>query len=115
MQHVARGGSWEIGQKAGHVGDADVQGSRNDDHDGLHGLGAAAARHAGWRTGVVVASGQLVTGARIVDDEAGDAGRAEGQQADDDCANEPAHEGILAPSQDGHVFHSRNHRFGSSS
>ena len=92
MQNVARGRAWEIGQKAGHVGDADVRGSRTDDQDGLHALGAAATGHAGWRTGAVVASGQLITGARLVDDEAGDTGRTERQQADEDCEDEPSHE-----------------------
>ena len=106
MQNVARSGSWEIRQQAGDVGDADVRGSRNDDHHGLHGLSAADTGHAGWRTGAVVASRQLVTGARLVDDEAGDTGRADRQQADDDCEDEPPHESILAPGQDGHVFHS---------
>jgi hypothetical protein len=99
VQNVARGRSWEIRQKAGEVGDADVRGSRNDDHDGLDGLGAAATGHAGWRTAAVVASGQFITGARLVDDEGGDTGRADRQQADEDCEDEPPHEAIVAPTK----------------
>jgi hypothetical protein len=101
VQNVARGRAWEIGQKASHVGDADVRGSHNDDQDRLHGLRAAATGHAGWRTGAVVSPGQLVAGAGLIDDEAGETGRAERQQADDDCEDEPSHEASVAPGQDG--------------
>lgn len=101
MKNVARGRSWKIRQEVGHVGDANVRRRRNDDRDRVNGLGAAATGHTGWRAGAVVASGQLVTGAGLVDDEARDIGRAERQQADDDCEDEPAHEAIVAPSQAG--------------
>jgi hypothetical protein len=93
VQDVARIRSWEIGQEGGEVGDGNVRGNGHDNHDGLNSLGAASARHAGWRTGAVVASGQLIACARFVDNEARDTGRAERQQANNDCEGEPPHEG----------------------
>ena len=96
MQDVARVLSWEIGQEGGDVSDERVRGRRDHDHDGLGSLSAAAACHAGRRTGAVVAARQLVTCARLVDDEARDTGRAGRQHADDDCERDPVHGPILA-------------------
>ena len=84
VQYVARVSSGEIRQEGADVGGQDVRGSRDDDHNGLRSLRAATARHAGRRTGAIVASRQFVACARLVDDEAGDAGCAERQQTDDD-------------------------------
>lgn len=79
MQYVARVSSQEIRQEGADVGDQDVRGSRDDDHNGLCSLRAAPARHAGRRTRAIVASGQFVACARLVDDEAGDTGCTERQ------------------------------------
>jgi hypothetical protein len=96
VQDVARVRSWEIRQEGGEVGDERVRGRGDHDRDGFSSLSAAAARHAQRRTGAVVASGQLVACARLVDDEAGKTRRAEREQADDDRQGEPVHELILA-------------------
>lgn len=60
VQYVARVSSREIRQEGADVGDEDVRGSRDDDHNGLCSLGAAPARHAGRRTSAIVTSGQFV-------------------------------------------------------
>jgi hypothetical protein len=96
VQNFARVSSREIRQEGADVGDEDVRRRCDDDHYGLYRPGAATARHAGRRTRPIVASGQFITCARFVDDEARDAGSADGQQADDDRECELQQDSILA-------------------
>ena len=96
MQYFARVSSREIRQEGADTGDEDVRGRREDDRNGLYGLGAATASDAGGRTRAVVASGQFVACARLVDDEARETGGTERQQADDDRECETQQDLILA-------------------
>jgi hypothetical protein len=67
VQNVARVDAWEIRQEGGYVGDGSVRRNSDDDYDGLYGLGAASACHAGWRTGAIVTAGELIASARLVE------------------------------------------------
>jgi hypothetical protein len=72
VQNVARVNAREIRKEGGNVDDGIVRRDSDHDHDRLYGLGTAPTRDASWRTGSIVASGQLIAGARLVDDEAVD-------------------------------------------
>lgn len=95
MQDVARVRTGETRQECEYVSDRNVRGRGRDDQGRLCSSGTAPACHAGRRAAAVIATGQLVAGTGLVNDEAGHARGAEREQSDDDGEGEPPHETIL--------------------
>jgi len=100
VQDVARCRARNAWNNVRNISDRNVRRGGNYERDWFDGLSAAAAGHAGRRTGGVITSGGLVACAGLIDDEAIDPGHAERQQADDDREGESPHSWILALGRD---------------
>ena len=70
VQDVAESSARKVGQHVRNVVDRSVRSRGDDDCNGFDRLGAAATRHAGWRTRAVILTRLLVAHAGLCNDQA---------------------------------------------
>jgi hypothetical protein len=96
VQDVARSGVGDSRQNVWNLRNESVRCCRDSDCHGFDRLGAASASYASGRARRIVTAGAFSSRARLVNDEACEPRRTDGQGRDNDCEDEPRHAMILA-------------------